>query len=102
MKKNKDKENWSYNDIYPIGEIWNTENTLAWEIAPRLRAFKALDKHVCPDCMKDMKQWNDTIQKMIDAFELMKDEFRNFNEEQEKTVEEGLDLFRKYYRNLWD
>ena len=25
-----------------------------------------------------------------------------FSDEEEKTIEEGLDLFRKHFRNLWD
>lgn len=100
MKKKTKNNIW--NQVYPIVEIWNTETALAWVIAPRLRAFKDLDKHGCPSDFKDLKEWNDTIQKMIDAFELMKDEYHNFDEEQEKTIQEGLDLFHKYYRKLWD
>lgn len=100
MKKKKNNNIW--NQVYPMEEIWNTERALAWVITPRLRAFKDLDKHGGPDDFKDLKEWNDTIQKMIDAFELMKDEYHNFDEEQEKTIQEGLDLFHKYYRKLWD
>ena len=43
------KENWSYKHVYPIEEIWNTNNTIAQLIVPRLQAFKTLDKHgYCP------------------------------------------------------
>ena len=48
MAKKKDKEtqkNWSHKNDYPIEEVWNTDNTLAQLIVPRLQAFKALDKH---------------------------------------------------------
>ena len=38
---------------------------------------------------------------MIDAFELLK-HITTFSEEEEKTIEEGLELFCKHYRNLWD
>ncbi|MBS5613975.1 MAG: hypothetical protein KHX29_07975 [Prevotella buccalis] len=34
--------------------------------------LKALDKHGYPPGFDDMRKWNDTIQKMADAFELMK------------------------------
>ena len=34
-----------YINSYPISEVWGTYHYLAREIAPRLKAFKALDKH---------------------------------------------------------
>lgn len=48
-----------------------------------------------------MDEWNKAIQKMIDAFELMK-YVHVFDDEDNRIVEQGLDLFRKYYRSLWD
>ena len=48
-----------------------------------------------------MAEWNKAIQKMIDAFELLK-QITSFSDEEEQTIEEGLDLFRKHFRNLWD
>ena len=103
MKKRKhiESENWSHKNDFPIEEVWNTDNTLAQLIAPRLLAFKALDRHGGPSEFKDMREWNNTIQKMIDAFELMK-YVRSNTEEEEQPIEQGLDLFRKYFRSLWD
>ena len=64
-------------------------------------AFKALDKYgYCPD-FKGMCEWNNAIQKMIDAFELLK-YAASYTEDEERRIEQGLDLFRKFYRNLWD
>ena len=102
-KKNRDsEENWSHKNDFPIEEVWNTDNTIAQLIVPRLQAFKALDKHgYCPD-FKGMREWNNAIQKMIDAFELMKYVSGVNTKEEERIVEEGLDLFRKYFRSLWD
>ena len=102
-KKNRDsEENWSHKNDFPIEEVWNTDNTIAQLIVPRLQAFKALDKHgYCP-AFKDMREWNNAIQKMIDAFELMKYVSGVDTKEEERIVEEGLDLFRKYFRHLWD
>ena len=114
MKKNKLKtnifnpdyfgsgpDNYSHKHDYPIEEVWNTDNVLAQFIAPRLLAFKALDKHGYPPECKDMREWNNIIQKMIDAFELMK-YVHTPSPDESKTIEQGLDLFCKYYRNLWD
>ena len=92
---------WSHKHDYPIEEIWNTDNTLARLIVPRLRAFKQLDKHGYPPDFNDMRTWNNTIQKMIDAFELMK-YVNSLSDREKKTVDEGLSLFCKYFCNLWD
>ena len=84
-KKDDSTENWSYKNDYPIEEVWNTDNCLAGIIAAR----------------KGIAEWNKAIQKMIDAFELLK-HITSFSDEEEKTIEEGLELFCKHYRNLWD
>ena len=94
-------ENWSHKHDFPIEEIWNTERALASLIVLRLRAFKALDKHGFPPDMHDMRQWNSIIQKMIDAFDLLS-ETKSYSENEEQTITEGLDLFHRYFRNLWD
>ena len=74
---------------------------LAQFIATRLQVFKALDKNGCPPECKDMREWNNIIQKMIDAFELMK-YVHTPSPNEYKTIEQGFDLFCKYYRNLCD
>ena len=102
MKRKTDNtDNWSHKHDYPVEEVWNTYHILSQIIAPRLQAFKALEKHgYCPD-FKGMREWNCAIQKMIDAFELMK--YANtYSEDEKRTIEQGLDLFRKHFCNLWD
>lgn len=47
-KQPKNNVNWSHKHDYPIEEVWNTENTLARLIAPRLVSFRDLDKHGAP------------------------------------------------------
>lgn len=101
-KKKQPSEGWSYKHDYPIEEVWNTDNTLAQLIVPRLQAFKALDKHGGSSDFKDMHEWNNAIQKMIDAFELMKYAGVTHTGDEEQIIEQGLDLFRKYFRSLWD
>lgn len=92
---------FSYTVNYPIEEVWNTDNVLAQLIVPRLSAFKELDKHGCPEDFKDMRAWNNAIQEMVDAFELMK-YVQSLSDEESAIVEKGLNLFCKYFRNLWD
>ena len=57
-------------------------------IVPRLQAFKQLDKHGYPEDFSDMRTWNNTIQKMIDAFELMK-YAHSLSDDEERIVSEG-------------
>ena len=112
-KKNKPKKGqtnpfnpdyFSCASDYSQSEVWNTDNVLAQLIAPRLLAFKELDKHgFCPD-FKSMTEWNQAIQQMIDAFELLIDEDKLgiFTKDEEEAIEHGLELFSKYFRSLWD
>ena len=87
---------------YPEEEIWETDACLAREITTRLYAFKAYKKHRYPSGMKGgEREWDQTIRKMIDAFELLKYECM-FSAEEEEAISEGLALFCKYFRNLWD
>ena len=96
-----EKKNWSHKNDFQIEKVWGTYHTLSQLIVPRLLAFKALDKHgYCPD-FKDMREWNNAIQKMIDAFELMK-YATTYSEVEEHTIVQGLALFSKYYRYLRD
>ena len=100
-KQKNPNTNWSHKNDFQIEEVWNTYHTIAQLIVPRLQAFKALDKHgYCP-AFKGMAEWNKAIQKMIDAFELLK-HITSFSEEEEKIIEEGLELFCRHYRYLWD
>ena len=99
--KTNNKESYSHQHDYPVEEVWNTYHTLSQIIVPRLQSFKALEKHgYCPD-FKGMCERNNAIQKMIDAFELLK-YAASYTEDEERRIEQGLDLFRKFYRNLWD
>ena len=66
------------------------------------QAFKAFDKHGYPPNMGDMWKWNNTNQKMIDALELMKYAHTMHDKEDNKTIEQGLDLFHRYFQYLWD
>jgi len=100
-KRDDSAENWSYKNDFPIEEVWNTYHYIAKDILPRLKAFKALDKHgYCPDFKRE-EEWNKAIQKMIDAFELLQPHLIVYSEDR-LIIDEGLDLFHKYFFNLWD
>ena len=81
--------NWSHKHDFPIEEIWGTYHSLARLIVPRLQAFKALDKHGYAPGFNNIQEWNKAIQKMIDAFELIKYP-GTISDREKKTVDEGF------------
>jgi len=121
---------WGWQKIsrgYSDCDLWYLRGVFGDFILPRLRAFREMKRMgVCPGSMcpeskpvtttseeyekKMIKQWNDTLDKMIFAFEYMKkdDEGKNLTESYEEDfknwdkVQEGLELFAKYYLDLWD
>jgi hypothetical protein len=96
-------------------ETWSLDNTLAGMIWPRIARLKELNTGYPCDIAYDYgdeegpKKWNEYLDKMILAFKLIEEDkcffgepnWREKEEEQERKIDEGLDLFRKYYRNLW-
>lgn len=92
---------WMRKHGFPKLEIWNTNNTIARLVVPRLKAFRALDKHGYPPALGSMEAWDSVLGKMIVAFKLYADTLEP-EPEQEEEFEEGLHLFCKYYCYLWD
>ncbi len=71
-KKITEEQEWGYKHDFPLSDVWEIDHILAKLIVPRLRAFKDADKFSSPDGL-DMRGWNQTARKMIDAFALMQD-----------------------------
>jgi hypothetical protein len=106
--------------------LWSLDYSLAKIILPRLKAYKTMYRsgyandlpstdHELEQRMtteewdvydaKLIKEWEDAIDKMILAFDLIvKDKFISIEdfENQQKQIVEGLSLFAKYYRCLED
>lgn len=83
-------------------ELWNLDITLAKLILPRLRRFRV--KLQGWPASLTLGEWQDALDKMIKAFELILDEdYHSWddNGDMMQTVETGLTLFAKYYRDLW-
>jgi hypothetical protein len=98
-----DPKSWSCKHNYPKDEVRNTFLVLAKLISPRLEAFKALERCGYCGCYRNMDEWNEAIQKMIDAFLLLSHfpEIRHTDEERQ-VISNGLDLFGKYFQYLYD
>ncbi len=91
-------------------ELWNLDTTIVKFILPRLKVFRSFE---CghPGHIDTMEEWNEILDKMIKGFEYYLDEnlgedknltFKENNANREKIISEGLDLFRKYFSNLWN
>ncbi|MBQ2542914.1 MAG: hypothetical protein II554_06120 [Bacteroidales bacterium] len=83
------KDGFEYDDLY------NLDCSICELIAPRLKRFKELEPG-CP-CDMSFEEWQGILDKMIWSFE----NYRNSDEADENRVNEGLDLFHKYFQNLW-
>lgn len=92
MKK-KHQKNHMYKDT------WNLDYYIAKFILPRLKLFKKVTIGF-PCDLKSINEWYDILDKMIAAFKILSTDEINTQDEQ-KIVNEGLDLFRKYYQDLW-
>lgn len=88
-------------------ETWNLDITFAKLVLPRLKAFKLYVNGYPDFAFNSMEEWYGAIDKMIAAFQLIADgkRFEIMAEEErsqvEKVMDDGLDLFREYYFNLW-
>ena len=97
-------------------EVWNLDYTISEWIVPRLKLFKER-KHSYP-CNLTSEEWDVILDKIILAFELggqdpldLYDDifWKDMNKYNKKVEEdyiakinEGLDLFKEYYLDLWD
>ena len=81
-------------------DTWSLDDTAAAFILPRLRRFKQVQNGRPYDI--PIEQWEVMLDKMIAAFEFTVSKDRYLNEvEGYKKHQEGLDLFAKYFWNLW-
>lgn len=82
-------------------DTWSLDYTIAKFILPRLVRFKEINCSY-PSNLTE-KEWDNILAKMIVTFKIIaSDGSWNISDEENEKVEEGLDLFRKYYFDLWD
>ena len=96
-------------------DIWDLDSCLAEIIVPALQRFRK-ETHSYPaefaDDNEGFKKWEALLDKMIWSFEQAIDGYnqeidkKRFDMDAQKQyikeVQEGIDLFAKYYMNLWD
>lgn len=96
MKRQKKIRNVSYKDVIDL------DITIAKFILPRLKFFKK--KVLGYPLELTFEEWKAIIDKMILSFSLILDDseaYKKCNKEEEDKIEEGLQLFTKYFQDLW-
>ena len=93
---------------YPEDEMWNLDNTIAAFIAPRLGEFiKYYAPLATPGSLADKYgekgnlEWLRILRKMKYAFECLSSCTAYREEDDQEKIQEGLELFVKYFRDLW-
>ena len=109
----RQRKKWlkQHNRYFDPRETWSLDVTIASYVYPRLKLFKKVNIGYPPDI--SMKEWNEILDKMIFSFgELKKDyigyeinyddpDWKDKIDEYDHKVQEGLDLFGKYFKYLW-
>lgn len=87
-------------------ELWSLDATISHFIYPRLKEFVAMEKHGYPSVLNSMEEWDIIFKKILRAFELLNDDeicgVLEPDSPEDKEIQEGLDLFRKWFFHLWD
>ena len=85
-------------------ETWDFRSVISEFILPRLKRFKEVTNGYPPELT--FKEWKNILDKMIFAFEWVSI-YNNLDLNQKeindgfKKYNEGMDLFSKYFMNLW-
>ena len=82
-------------------ETWALDVTIAKFIYPRLKYFYNDGDIYSIPCGLTKEEWCDIIKQMIDAFEILADDEMP-TKEQNEIANNGLNLFAKYYGDLWN
>lgn len=81
-------------------DTWSLDYAIAKFTLPRLICFKKVNNGH-PYTLTS-QEWDEILDKMIIAFDFIANTgIWDTTPEQEKQIDEGLDLFRKYYFDLW-
>lgn len=84
-------------------ETWALDSTIAKFILPRLKCFYNDGDILSYPGNLTSKEWSEIVYKMVKAFDLIVNvDVAKRTEEEVKAVEEGLDLFREYFFDLWN
>lgn len=84
-------------------DIWSLDSTISKFILPRLKYFRN-HRFSWPERLESKEEWTNILDKMIKAFEFrISEEYLSTTDKKKfDELNEGLDLFCKYFLDLWD
>lgn len=81
-------------------ETWSLKTTISKFILPRLKHFK--ERHFDHPCDITFEKWDEILDKMIFSFDYYaNDKLEIISEENFEKVKEGMNLFARYFGDLW-
>lgn len=87
-------------------EMWSLDCTIAEFITPRLRVFKEHAKQIGDHPYSiTAEEWQEILSQIIEGFALYPDHFNWPYEDSDanwKKVDKALELFHKWFFNLWN
>lgn len=87
-------------------EMWSLDCTIAEFITPRLRVFKEHAKQIGDHPYSiTAEEWQEILSQIIEGFALYPDHFHWHSEDSDanwKKVDKALELFHKWFFNLWN
>lgn len=93
---------------YHPWDSWNLDETLAMIILPGLKQLRKTSQSY-PTTLNSFKEWKSVLKEMEWSFKYIANgrqyDFSDNIEQKRKDIarcQKGLDLFSKYYLNLWD
>lgn len=100
MNKRKRKKYLKQQGLYiNPKETWNLDYEIARFVRTRLELFKK-ETNSKPIIFSE-EEWFDILDKMIAAFAIVEKDLPIWTENEQKQMEEGINLFAKYYLFLW-
>ena len=81
------------------GDTYSLDCTITEFVLPRLKRFKELNFGFPYGLTEE--SWDEILDKMILAFEIHEKSLEKISGEEIEKMKEGLELFGKYYTNLW-
>ena len=81
-------------------ETWSLFSTISGFIEPRLRYFA--EQHGGHPPYFSPEEWEEILLKMADAFKYINERESCVDDRNKALIDEGLDLFRKYFFRLWN